>query len=55
MHLRPGAISSPDVLCRVTKTRGMVTLELSQEAIVIGLELPAVVATVVLMSGRNID
>ncbi|EIN08501.1 hypothetical protein PUNSTDRAFT_69040 [Punctularia strigosozonata HHB-11173 SS5] len=51
MHLRPGA----DVLCRVTKTRDMITLELTQNAIVIGLELPAIVATMLLMSGRNID
>ncbi|EIN08498.1 hypothetical protein PUNSTDRAFT_134877 [Punctularia strigosozonata HHB-11173 SS5] len=57
MHLTPTADSSSTlcILCRVTKSRTEITLELSREAMVIGLEIPAVVATVILMSGKNID
>jgi hypothetical protein len=57
IHLTPTADSTSTrcVLCRVTKIREEIKLELSREAIIIGLEVPIVVATTILMSGKNID
>ncbi|EIN08502.1 hypothetical protein PUNSTDRAFT_134880 [Punctularia strigosozonata HHB-11173 SS5] len=45
----------PHILCRVSKTGAEVSLELDSDASRLGIELPAAVATIVLMSGRNID
>ncbi|KAF7356082.1 hypothetical protein MVEN_00938100 [Mycena venus] len=47
--------SQPELLGRISRSQSAVTLELTGEAIHLGLLEPAVVATFLLQCGRNID
>ena len=47
--------SAPKVLGRIARVPNMVTLEMTQEAMQLGLLEPSLIATVLLSCGHNID
>ena len=47
--------SAPKVLARVARAPSMVLLELTQEALQIGLLEPCIVSTVLFTCGHNVD
>lgn len=47
--------TAPRILARVARMPNMITLDITQDALQLGLLEPAIVATVLLSCGANID